>query len=150
MQHLKSSLDIKSEIYKLKLDDCCCDAKLLSDDGVSCIKVHLPILASSPLWWSDLLGDCSDDEVCVILQDWSMSDLNDLVRQLYDLEAWVVNGKENETIEIDGNNNVSTDDEQQLVEIPEGNDDLHEESVEVSKDYLCTECGKQYKSDKKN
>ena len=41
-------------------------------------------------------------------------------------------------------NNVSTDDEQQLVEIPEGNDDLHEESVEVSKDYLCTECGKQY------
>ena len=40
MQHLKSSLDIKSEIYKLKLDDCCCDAKLLSDDGVAYIKVH--------------------------------------------------------------------------------------------------------------
>ena len=32
--------------YKLKLDDCCCDVKLLSDDAISYTKVHLPILAS--------------------------------------------------------------------------------------------------------
>ena len=73
----------------------------MSEDGVSYFKVHLPILASSPVWWSDLLGDSSDEEVCVILQDWSMSDLDDVVRQLYGLEAWPVNSQDNET--IDGN-----------------------------------------------
>ena len=84
-----------------------------------------------------------------------------IVRQLYGLEAWVVNSKENET--IDGNNNISTDDDteervteqevndDQFVEVPEGVDDQFvevagdggEENVEVViKDHLCNECRK--------
>ena len=110
MPYFKSTLDIQREIFKLKLDGSCCDVKLSSDDCVSLTRVHLPILSSSPLWCSDhdLLGDSSDDEVCVILQDWSMSDLNDVavVRQLYGLEAWPVNSQDNET--IDGNNKHSS------------------------------------------
>ena len=68
MPQLQSSLDIKSDVYKLKLDDCCCDVILITDEGISS-KIHFPLLALNNVWWSGLLENISDEGICFIFQD---------------------------------------------------------------------------------
>ena len=74
MPVIKSPLDIKSKIFKLKLEECCCNSNLITDDGHDS-KVHFPILASNNVWWSDLEDICDEDG----LHDCSSSELSDFV-----------------------------------------------------------------------